>query len=61
MSYYGLDLEKIEIRFKKALETGSDNEVAEFAKEIIPILIEDSRKTRMEVIDNLLERRGEEL
>lgn len=54
MSKYGLDLDKIESRFHELLSTGSDKEMAVFAKEVIPLLIQDSRRTRMEVVNGLL-------
>ncbi|MGI2295577.1 hypothetical protein [Paenibacillus sp. GXUN7292] len=54
MSDYGLDLEKVELRFAEVLATQDDKQIAEFAKHIIPSLIADTRKTRLEVVELLL-------
>jgi hypothetical protein len=54
MSRYGIDLNKVENAFNEVLATGDDKKIAEFAKEVIPLLLEDSSKTRMELVENLL-------
>lgn len=54
LSDYGLDLEKVELRFAEVLATQDDKQIAEFAKHIIPSLIADTRKTRLEVVELLL-------
>ena len=55
MSRYGIDLNKVENAFNEVLATGDDKKIAEFAKEVIPLLLEDSSKTRMELVENLLD------
>jgi len=54
MNKYGIDLEKIETRLNELLTSGKKVEVVQFAQEAIPLLIEDSRKTRMEVVRSIL-------
>lgn len=54
MSYYGLDLEKIENAYESKVNSANDHELAEFAKAIIPQLLDELRKTRREAVNNLL-------
>lgn len=56
MSKYGLDLDKIEFQFNQVLAKDDDKEIADFAKEVIPLLLKDMRKTRIEVMEILLKR-----
>ncbi|MGV2887610.1 hypothetical protein [Paenibacillus taichungensis] len=55
-SAYGLDLEKVELRFVELVTTGDDNQLAEYAKQVIPLLLNDARRTRAEVVNGLLNR-----
>jgi len=50
---YGLDLDKIEIEFNKILETKNAEKIAEFSISIIPKLVEELAKTRIELMDAL--------
>lgn len=56
MNKYGLDLEKIENKFNEVLATNDNKKIANFAKEVIPLLLADSKKIRMEALENLLKR-----
>jgi hypothetical protein len=51
-----LDLEKVEAKFEEMVTSGNDKELAEFAREVIPLLIQDARQTRMEVVNLLLKK-----
>lgn len=54
MNKYGLDLDKVELKFNEVLATGDVKQISEFAKQVIPLLLEDARKTRTEVVELLL-------
>lgn len=54
MSKYGIDLDKVEIKFNEVLATNDDKVIADFAREVIPLLLRDSSKVRLELVENLL-------
>lgn len=56
MVNYGLDLDKIEMKFQDLLVTNEDKIISEFAKEIIPLLINDNKKVRMEYMNLLIKK-----
>lgn len=54
MVNYSLDLDKVDFRFQEVLSTNDNNKISEFAKEVIPLLIKDNRKVRLEYVDLII-------
>ncbi|WP_180229505.1 hypothetical protein [Priestia megaterium] len=56
MSNYALDLEKVEAEFNSKVDKGDKKDMADFAMQLIPVLIKECKDTRIEALDNLLKK-----
>lgn len=54
MSRYGIDLGKVESKFNEVLKTEDNKKIADFAKEVIPLLLKESARARKEIVNNIL-------
>ncbi|PFK99848.1 hypothetical protein COJ01_17425 [Priestia megaterium] len=56
VSNYALDLEKVEAEFNSKVDKGDKKDMADFAMQLIPVLIKECKDTRIEALDNLLKK-----
>ncbi|RRJ54907.1 hypothetical protein EHV15_35640 [Paenibacillus oralis] len=46
-SIYGVDLEKVELRYQELVANGDEKQMADYAQHVIPLLLKNARKTRL--------------